>query len=138
MIVSASERNHVARVEWGADITHVIKGDYPSNDPGVVLYHVKSSADDNTAWMIPYYHVIAVGQRMLTGDYPTERLVVLAGSRVTTPQHFVTREGVSVAHLTQNQLCDPQDNARFIAGGCLRDVGRHWTAIWDLMMWRFM
>lgn len=95
-------------------ITVQAKGDFPSMDPGVVLHGIKQSADENSAWYVHYQDVIRIGQLLLTGEYPSEIVSVVAGPLVKKPEHIRSIEGVLYKHIL-TQL--PSDNARYISGG---------------------
>lgn len=117
VVVSVSAKNPA--IDKVSDIvTHVVDGNYPATDPGVVLYYNKKDATENKAWGIRALDVIRIGQLFKTGQYPTERLLVVAGPLASQPQHVLAREGVSVADLlkTQAQVTEP---LRCVAGGVL-------------------
>ena len=116
LVVSCSASNPLKTKIKG--ITHQIEGNYPANNPGVVLYHNKKTAEENKSWGIQALDLIRIGQLLSTGKYPTERLVVVAGSLASKPQHVLAREGVAIKELLATQTASSEPT-RYIAGGVM-------------------
>jgi Na+-transporting NADH:ubiquinone oxidoreductase subunit A len=76
-------------------ITHTVPDMFPSWDPGVVLYHLKQSADDNLSWCISLDHLMMISKFMSTGQYPVEKVITLKKSG-SNNAHILTRQGVSI------------------------------------------
>ena len=76
-----------------SSITISAKGHYPATDPGVVLYHNKTSAAENNSVYISGQDVIRLAEGMLTGAYPKRKLVTVSGSLVKEPFHCWANEG---------------------------------------------
>jgi Na+-transporting NADH:ubiquinone oxidoreductase subunit A len=102
--------------ELRENITHVFKGAYPADDPGVLLYHIKQSSSENRSWYIAGQDVLLLAQFLMTGAYPVERTVAVGGTSAPKKKHFITRIGVPLAHLAPGVNGD----VRFTAGGILR------------------
>jgi Na+-transporting NADH:ubiquinone oxidoreductase subunit A len=115
VFVTVSDKNNTVKTMLGNVITHQINGDYPANNPAVVLYHNKKSSDENASWSIKCQDVLRIASLFETGTYPIEKTIVLAGSLATDPCHIKTREGVSVAELLGDFL--EYEPTRYIAGG---------------------
>ena len=94
-------------------VTVVADGPYPSTVPSVVLYQTKTSADQNKAWSIVGQDVTRIAKLLITGEYPIERTVVVAGDRAANPMHIKTREGSPIQHIVDVI----EDDVRIIAGG---------------------
>ncbi|KPJ78012.1 MAG: hypothetical protein AMJ54_05425 [Deltaproteobacteria bacterium SG8_13] len=92
-------------------------GPYPAHDPGVILYRVKKSPEENRAWYIAGQDVLLLAHLLKTGTYPTERDIVLAGPSATTRKHFRTRLGVPLADITAGRR--EEGDIRHIEGGVL-------------------
>lgn len=100
--------------------THTLQGAYPANNPAVYLYYNKKDASENSAWGLRGMDVVKIGQLFLTGEYPVEQTVVLAGDLAKNPRHIKTREGVLYKDLLgADKTSEP---TRYISGGVL--VGR--------------
>jgi Na+-transporting NADH:ubiquinone oxidoreductase subunit NqrA len=52
-------------------ITHAVRGRYPADDPGVLLFHVRQSPAENKAWFINGQDLLLMAQLLQTGRYPT-------------------------------------------------------------------
>ncbi len=99
-------------------LTHLVSGNYPADDPGTVLYHIKKTPHENRAWFISGQDLLLVAYLLRQGAYPTERIVSVGGSASSVQHHCHTRMGVPLSHLV-----DPTDTAprtRFVVGGLLR------------------
>ncbi len=92
--------------------THAVGDLYPAWDPGVVLYHLKTSAQENNSWCINAEHLILIAKFLLTGRYPSERLVSVTGLK-NRNCHIITRQGAPIGYLA-GQCKD----------GCIISTGR--------------
>jgi Na+-transporting NADH:ubiquinone oxidoreductase subunit A len=115
VVVSKSANNTQLSSSIDSLVTHQIKGHYPANQPGVVLYHTKTSSADNASWGLYGQTVIRLGKLFLTGEYPADKMMVIAGSLADRPRHVYAREGVPVRELLQGYI--PSEPTRYIAGG---------------------
>lgn len=100
-----------------AVVTHKLRGCYPANDPGIFLFYDKKSAEENKSWGIRSLDVIRMGQLFLSGKYPVERLIVVAGALASNPRYLKTREGVSLEFMKNELVGD--EPCRMICGGVL-------------------
>jgi len=82
-------------------ITHVVPDFYPAWDPGVVLYQLKKTREENHSWCISAEHLILVAKFLLTGRYPVKRVVTITRSNDRKP-HIITRQGAPVKDLIGN------------------------------------
>ncbi len=97
-------------------ISHTIKGAYPADDPGVLLYYTRTSSDQNQSWFISGADVLALGQFLHRGVYPTERCLA-----VSTPKqsgYMRTRLGVPISRLVP-EVADAA-GLRILTGGLWR------------------
>jgi Na+-transporting NADH:ubiquinone oxidoreductase subunit A len=81
-----------------AHITHGVTDTYPAWDPGVVLFHLKKSVEENTAWCISADHLVMVGKFLLSGRYPVEKIVTITKTGAKKP-HILTRQGAPIKNL---------------------------------------
>jgi len=95
--------------------THMVRGNYPSDDPGTFLYHVKTSPEQNRAWFVSGQDLLLLAQLLAQGRYPTDRIVSIGGSRAPTPQHVRTRLGAPLSHLVDIDAI--KADTRFVVGG---------------------
>ncbi len=96
-------------------------GNYPAHDPGVLLYRMKSSPDENRSWFIDGQDVLSIARLLKNGAYPTERIVSLGGSGVLHPKHIITRMGAPLSVIATEG--SDGANWRFIQGGILTGYG---------------
>ena len=93
-------------------ITHVVPDFYPAWDPGVILYQLKRTREENHSWCISAEHLILVAKLLLTGRYPVKRVVTITRSNDRKP-HIITRQGAPVKDLIGNL-----DEESLITTGC--------------------
>ncbi|MGD9224675.1 MAG: 4Fe-4S dicluster domain-containing protein, partial [Desulfobacteraceae bacterium] len=117
--VTVISHGHTPLPDEAAEIlTHRVWGHYPSDDPGTLLYHTKSSTRQNRSWFISGQNLLLLAQLLGQGRYPVERIVSVGGSSAPKPQYFRTRLGVPLAHLVDLKKLD--GGVRFVVGGLLR------------------
>jgi len=98
-IIVTSRKSSLARLNGHKDhITHTVPDMYPSWDPGVVLYHVKHSPEENRAWCITAEHLLLVVKLLLTGRYPVKRVITVTRAEDKKP-HIIARQGTPVKSL---------------------------------------
>ena len=96
-------------------VTHRVEGSYPADDPGVVLYRLKDSPDQNSAWYVAGQDVLLIAQLFQNGRYPTERTVVAGGPSASERRHFTARLGIPLSMLAD--ATEGAGDVRFIVGG---------------------
>ncbi|MFH2093269.1 MAG: 4Fe-4S dicluster domain-containing protein [Pseudomonadota bacterium] len=92
---------HSSRDRLGAiqeSVTHVAPDVFPAWDPGVVLYHEKTSIEENRSWCISAEHLVLVAKFMLIGVYPIKRVVTVTRPHDKKP-HIITRQGAPIKNL---------------------------------------
>ena len=102
----------------GGIINLTYSGVFPGHDPGVLLYRMKTSADENRAWYIDGQDVILIARLLQNGTYPTERVVSLGGPGASDPSHVITRLGAPLSVIAAGDEAG-YDRQRFIQGGIL-------------------
>tara|TARA_B100000427_G_scaffold143811_1_gene119780 strand:+ start:7763 stop:9115 length:1353 start_codon:yes stop_codon:yes gene_type:complete len=115
--VGMSEKCKVNDPTIREQATHQIIGDYPANDPGVMLYYNKTSEKENDSWGIRAQDVIRIGMLIETGFYPNKRLITVSGTAVEKPMYAWVQDGLPIKDL----LSDIRDfqAIRVVAGGLL-------------------
>jgi len=99
-------------------ISHAFSGNYPADDPGVMLYHIKKSSSENHAWFINGQDLLFISQMLTTGTYPTERIVAVSGLNGSENRHVKTRMGAKLDNLIPN--ASKISGARYVTGGIFR------------------
>lgn len=99
-------------------ISHTVSGNYPADDPGVLLYNIKKAPEENAAWFINGQDLLLIAQLIQTGSYPTEKIVAVAGTGAGTKRYIKTRIGAPALHIAGSP--DNEKKQRFISGGAFR------------------
>ena len=115
VFVSAFEGAAVLRERFGHLINLTYSGRFPAHDPGVLLYRMKRSAEQNRAWYIDGQDVLLLAHLLQFGSYPLERIVALGGSCARRRKHFRTRAGAPLGQIAREY--GSEGDVRFICGG---------------------
>ena len=102
----------------GQYLTHTVAGNYPSDDPGAVLYQIKTEAAQNRAWYVSGQDLLLLAHLLREGRYPTRRVVAVGGSAAPERRHYLTRMGAPLAQLVDLDRIDGSE--RFVVGGLFR------------------
>jgi len=97
-------------------VTQTFSGEYPVDDPGVQLYHIRKSSAENRSWYVNGQDVLHIARCFKFGAYPVERIMVSAGSRAQKRKHLRTRAGIPLSLIAGDDFTDNGDT-RLIAGG---------------------
>ncbi|MCF8068135.1 MAG: 4Fe-4S binding protein [Desulfobacterales bacterium] len=117
VIIAANAEDKSRLPDQSGRITHIIKGDYPADNPGVILYKTKTSAAQNNSWFINTQDVLLIAGLLKEGAYPTGRIVAVGGELAPHPGYVKTRIGAPVSHITQNE--NNKIKSRCVAGGIM-------------------
>ena len=129
--VSIHEENRALDVKLGRLATHCVRGPYPAGDAGVLLYRTKKSPDENRTWRIKGQDVLLLAELIQTGQYPTDRLVALAGTRAPEQLHVKTRLGAPLRHISGNTH-GVSGKSRYIVGGIFQGYTAEEDSFLDL------
>ncbi len=110
----AADEGQTARRPLNGSVNLTYSGAYPAGDPGVLLYHLKTGADENRSWFITGQDVLLIAELLKTGRYPTRRIIAVGGSAAREKHHLLTRLGAPVSHLLGG---DMDAAARCVSGG---------------------
>lgn len=89
-------------------------GIHPAGNAGTHIHHLDPVNVNKVVWTIGYQDVIAIGHLFLTGSLYTQRVISLAGPRVTKPRLIRTRVGASLTELCEGNI--EGSNNRTISG----------------------
>ncbi len=76
-------------------ITHTVPDTFPAWDPSVVLYHIKKTPAENSAWCIAVDHLVIMAEFLSVGRYPVDKLVTVTKSGEKYP-HILSRQGAPI------------------------------------------
>jgi Na+-transporting NADH:ubiquinone oxidoreductase subunit A len=98
--------------------TNEFAGKHPAGLVGTHIHFLSSVSAEKLVWHIGYQDVIALGNLFTTGELDVNRVVALAGPKVTKPRLVKTVLGASTADLTAGELADGE--VRVISGSPLQ------------------
>ncbi len=103
------------------DIKNVEKvafsGPHPSGNVGVQIHHIQPINKGEVVWTVNAIDVALIGKSLKAGQFIAERIVALAGSKVSTPQYYRTLIGASITSIAGTDAAQP--NVRAISGNVL-------------------
>lgn len=98
-------------------------GPHPAGLPGTHIHCLDPVGPGRTVWHLPYPEVIALGQLLVEGRLPPERVVALTGSAFARPRLVRSRLGAATEELVHGELV--REDCRILSGSVL--TGRHAT-----------
>lgn len=95
----------------------IFSGPHPAGNPGTHI-HFLHPVDKNTAvWHLDLQDLLAMGEFFVRGVWPVERIVALGGPGVKMPRLLLTRQGVHLGELLQDEL--REGSWRVVSGSVL-------------------
>ena len=98
-------------------VTEEFHGPHPAGLPGTHIHLLDPVGPEKTVWQIGYQDVIAIGNLFRTGELLLDRVISIAGPRVTKPGLYKTRLGAKIDDLTMGMI--ESDNNRLVSGSVL-------------------
>jgi len=121
LTVDGSRDTHVTAIEKAQDVEiHSFKGKHPTGNVSVHIHHIAPIKVGDIIWYLYAPDVALIGKLFLTGIYPVERIVAVAGSSVKTEarKYYKTRVGINVQILAiEGDLLD--EHGRYISGNVM-------------------
>lgn len=98
---------------------HTFTGPHPAGNTSVHIAHIDPIKPGDTVWTIKAQDVILLGSFLVNGEYPSTRVVTLAGSGVKSgsAKHYRVRLGAPLSAVTAGRLVDGE--TRLIGGDML-------------------
>ena len=93
------------------------QGPHPSGLVGTHIHFLDPVNEKKTVWAIDYQDIIAIGELVLCGRYPTARILSLCGSQTIHPRLISVRLGDDIRELCEDQI--NTHNTRLLAGSPL-------------------
>ena len=99
-------------------------GVHPSGLVGTHIHYLYPVNAEKQVWHIDAQDVLAFGKLFLSGQYPSELMIALAGPIAKKPRILMTRRGACVSELTKGEIsfangCGESDEVRAVAGSVL-------------------
>jgi Na+-transporting NADH:ubiquinone oxidoreductase subunit A len=121
LTVDGSKDTHVTAIEKVQDVEiHSFKGKHPAGNVSVHIHHIAPIKAGDIIWYLYAPDVALIGKLFLTGVYPIERIVAVAGSSVKAEarKYYKTRVGTKVQTLAnEGDLVD--EHGRYISGNVM-------------------
>ena len=92
-------------------------GPHPAGLLGTHIHFLDPICGDKTVWGIGYQEVVAIGELFLTGIYPVQRIISLAGPAVKRPRLLRMQLGTPLSDICNDEL--EAGAVRIIAGSPL-------------------
>ena len=101
---------------------HTFTGPHPSGNTSVHIHHIDAISPGDTVWSLKAPDVMVIGQFLLSGEYPSHRIITLAGSGVqpVAAKYYRVRIGASLSAITGGKLKDGE--MRLIGGDMLAGI----------------
>ena len=97
---------------------HFFSGPHPAGNVGVQIHHIAALQKDELVWVVQPFAVALIGKFFLTGSFPNERVVALAGGSLKERGYVKTIVGAPIGSLIPEENID-DENVRFITGNVL-------------------
>jgi Na+-transporting NADH:ubiquinone oxidoreductase subunit A len=97
------------------------EGPHPTGNVSTLIHYIDPIQKGDVVWYLEAQDVVRIGQFLMAGTYPYERIVATAGEGVKDPRYFKTILGVPANHLIK----DVVGINRWISGSVLSgtDIG---------------
>ncbi|CAM2067785.1 Na(+)-translocating NADH-quinone reductase subunit A [Sulfidibacter corallicola] len=96
---------------------HTFSGKHPAGLVGTHINKVDPINKGETVWFVHARDLVMIGQFLLSGRYPIERIVAVAGNGAQKPHYVRTQVGTKIKDLVAGNLADGE--MRFISGNVL-------------------
>ena len=121
LTVDGSKDSHVSAIEKAQDVeVHSFKGKHPAGNISVHIHHIAPINVGDIVWYVYAPDVALIGKLFLSGTYPIERIVAVAGSSIKAEarKYYKTRIGSKVQTLAlEGDLID--EHGRYISGNVM-------------------
>jgi len=97
--------------------THRFSGPHPAGNPGTHIHFLDPVRQGEVVWYLKAVEVSDIGRLLLSGRFPAERVVALAGPAVSQPSYLRTRVGAPMQVLTEGRLTG--ERVRYVSGTVL-------------------
>lgn len=96
---------------------HGFAGPHPSGLVGTHIHEIAPLKPDQCAWTIRALDLAAIGRWVLSGQFPTHRVVAVAGDKAPERAYFKVRQGAHLSSLFGSST--PGDDTRVVLGTVL-------------------
>ncbi len=112
VFIDANEKVNLDNISEHIQITRV-SGDFAATSSGAVAYHLKTSVEENNAWICNWQHLVKIARTISTNQYFNETLISVGGNQLQDNQHYLVTEGIALNEVLKLE----NKNDRVICGG---------------------
>lgn len=125
-VISGGKKIHMAMgpQEAASDLatlqgveSYLFEGPHPAGLVGTHIAHIDPLSGHKLVWYLNIRDVALLGDFLLVGHYPTERIIAVAGPAASEPHLFRTRQGVRPSDLLKSDF--DNSSTRIISGNVL-------------------
>lgn len=98
---------------------HYFHGKHPAGNVGVQIHHIKPINPTDIVWTLGVQEVISFGALFTQGKLDTERVAILAGAELKTPQYVKTYIGANIENFVKDNIVENAESVRFVSGDVL-------------------
>jgi Na+-transporting NADH:ubiquinone oxidoreductase subunit A len=121
LTVDGSKNTHVSAIENLTNVElHSFTGKHPAGNVSVHIHHIAPINVGEIVWYLYAPDVALIGKLFLSGHYPVDRIVAVAGSSAKPEirKYYKTRVGTKVQSLAnEGNMVD--DHVRYISGNVM-------------------
>ena len=100
------------------------KGEHPAGNVGVQIHHISPiTSSDDIVWYLSPQSVADIGEFISVGKYPTQKVITVAGSLISSPTYVKITKGTSIDDILKGRLSS-EDKSRIISGDVLSGESR--------------
>lgn len=115
-LTTSAGANHPALTGLQGVSSHTFSGPHPAGDASVQINHVTPPKGGGQIWYISAWDVARIGQLLLTGEFPSERIYAAVGAGCEKPRFVKTLLGAPIADVLGGVKAGTN---RFIRGSVL-------------------
>ncbi|UTW61057.1 Na(+)-translocating NADH-quinone reductase subunit A [bacterium SCSIO 12741] len=98
-------------------VLHQVSGPHPAGNVGVQIHHIDPINKGEKVWVINPQDLAAIGKFLKSGQFDSQRVVALTGSKVNAPKYLSATIGSQVEALVSGKI--DNNDARIISGNVL-------------------
>lgn len=97
--------------------THTFSGKHPAGLTGTHISKISPINKGECVWHLHARDVVLIGASLLSGHYPTERVICVAGPSATKAQYYRGRLGMKIKDIVGGNVADGEQ--RYVSGNVL-------------------
>ncbi len=98
LFIDSEEKINLDKINDEEQVTRV-HGDFGATGAGAVAYHLKTSVEENNAWICSWQHLVKISRTLKTNQYYNETLISVGGNQEKDNQHYLVTEGTQLSDI---------------------------------------